>query len=134
MCPRSWICAATWCWRRARFPAEVQPVFANLERNGNPMAATKKQRAAWAKELDVPTMADIAAAGEQIDVLYFVGCMGSYDQRNKKVAAAIVKLLKAAEREVRHPGEGRGVHRRPGAAHRQRIPVPDAGRSRTSRH
>ncbi len=80
----------------SRFPAEIQPVFTNLERNGNPWPLPKKQRGAWAKELDVPTMAEIAATGEQIDVLYFVGCMGSYDQRNKKVAAAIVKLLKAA--------------------------------------
>ena len=80
----------------SRFPAEIQPVFANLEKNGNPWQLPKKQRGAWAKDLDVPTMAEIAAAGERIDVLYFVGCMGSYDQRNKKVAAAIVKLLKAA--------------------------------------
>jgi Fe-S oxidoreductase len=80
----------------ARFPAEVQPVFANLEKNGNPWPYPKKQRGAWAKELDVPTMADVAASGEQIDVLYFMGCMGSYDQRNKKVASAIVTLLKAA--------------------------------------
>jgi Fe-S oxidoreductase len=80
----------------SRFPAEIQPVFTNLERNGNPWPLPKKQRGAWAKDLDVPTMADIAASGEQIDVLYFVGCMGSYDQRNKKVATAIVTLLKAA--------------------------------------
>lgn len=80
----------------SRFPEEVHPVFTSLERNGNPMQQPKKQRAAWARDLDVPSMADVAAAGEQIDVLYFVGCMGSYDQRNKKVAAAIVKLLKAA--------------------------------------
>ncbi|HWE62699.1 MAG TPA: heterodisulfide reductase-related iron-sulfur binding cluster [Chloroflexota bacterium] len=80
----------------SRFPAEVQPVFANLEKNGNPWPYPKKQRGAWARDLDVPAMADIVAAGEQIEVLYFVGCMGSYDQRNKKVATAIVTLLKAA--------------------------------------
>ncbi len=80
----------------SRFPAELQPVFTNLEKNGNPWPLSKKQRGAWAKDLDVPTMSDIAASGETIDVLYFVGCMGSYDQRNKKVAAAIVKILKAA--------------------------------------
>ncbi len=80
----------------SRFPAEVQPVFANLEKNGNPWQLPRKQRGNWAKDLDVPTMADIVGAGETIDVLYFVGCMGSYDQRNKKVATAIIKLLKAA--------------------------------------
>ena len=80
----------------SRFPPEIQPVFANLEKNGNPWQLPKKQRGVWAKDLAVPTMAEVAASGEQIDVLYFVGCMGSYDQRNKKVAAAIVKLLKAA--------------------------------------
>ena len=79
----------------SRFPEEIIPVFASLEKNGNPPQQPKKQRAAWAKDLDVPLLADLAE-GEQIEVLYFVGCMGSYDQRNKKVAAAIVTLLKAA--------------------------------------
>ena len=80
----------------SRFPAEVRPVFENLERNGNPWQISKKQRAAWAADLEVPLMADVAAAGGQIEVLYFVGCMGSFDQRNKKVAQAVVRLLKAA--------------------------------------
>ena len=36
------------------------------------------------------------AENPEADVLYWVGCMGSFDERNKKVATAVAKILKAA--------------------------------------
>jgi Fe-S oxidoreductase len=46
----------------------------------------------WAKDLNVRELAE----GDEVDVLYFVGCAASYDQRNKKVARAFVKLMQKA--------------------------------------
>ena len=43
--------------------------------------------------IKVPTMAEYAAAGKKPEVLFFVGCMGSFDDRAKKVTKAFVKLL-----------------------------------------
>ncbi|MCF8258290.1 MAG: (Fe-S)-binding protein [Flavobacteriales bacterium] len=43
--------------------------------------------------LKVPTMADMMAAGETPDVLFWVGCAGSFDDRAKKITKAIVKIL-----------------------------------------
>ena len=43
--------------------------------------------------LEVKTMADMAAAGETPDVLFWVGCSGSFDQRAQKVTRAFVKIL-----------------------------------------
>jgi Fe-S oxidoreductase len=80
----------------SRFPPEVIAVFNNLEKNGNPWQMSRSTRGDWAKELGVRTMAEVARSGDEIEVLYFVGCMGSYDQRNKKVAAAVCKALQAA--------------------------------------
>jgi heterodisulfide reductase subunit D len=44
-------------------------------------------------ELKVPTMAEMAAAGETPEVLFWVGCAGSFDDRYKKVTIAFVKIL-----------------------------------------
>ena len=43
--------------------------------------------------LKVPTMAEMLAAGEQPDVLFWVGCAGSFDDRAKKITKAVVKIL-----------------------------------------
>ncbi len=43
--------------------------------------------------LRVPTMAEYMAEGKQPEVLFWVGCMGSFDDRAKKVTKAFVKLL-----------------------------------------
>jgi len=44
-------------------------------------------------ELKVPTMAEMMAAGTQPDVLFWVGCAGSFDDRAKKITRSFVKIL-----------------------------------------
>ena len=46
--------------------------------------------------LKVPTMADFMAQGKQPEVLFWVGCAGSFDDRAKKITKALVKLLNNA--------------------------------------
>lgn len=75
------------------FPQEVTSLLNNIERNGNPWEISNDKRAEWAAGLDIPLLAENPDA----DVLYWVGCMGSFDQRNKKVATAVAKVLKAAQ-------------------------------------
>jgi Fe-S oxidoreductase len=72
------------------FPAEAQLACRNIEKNANPWGVGNQNRANWAKELDVP----IAGAGELGEYLYWVGCAGSFDDRNQKVSKAIVRLLR----------------------------------------
>jgi len=43
--------------------------------------------------IKVPTMAEMMAAGEVPEVLFWVGCAGSFDDRAKKITKAIVKIL-----------------------------------------
>jgi Fe-S oxidoreductase len=76
----------------SRFPAELQPAFRNLENNGNPWQMSWQTRTEWAKDLGVRVMSDVNEA----EYLYWVGCYGSFDERNKKVARAFVTLLKMA--------------------------------------
>ena len=76
----------------SRFPEELKPTFRNLEANGNPWQLSSSTRAEWAADLGVKLMGDAA----QAEYLYWVGCYGSFDQRNRKVARAFVRLLQAA--------------------------------------
>ena len=46
---------------------------------------------------NIPTMAELAAQGKQPEVLFWVGCAGSFDERAKKITKAFVKLLIKAE-------------------------------------
>lgn len=43
--------------------------------------------------MKVPTMAEMTASGEVPEVLFWVGCAGSFDDRAKKITKAIVKIL-----------------------------------------
>ncbi|TXD85040.1 (Fe-S)-binding protein [Subsaximicrobium wynnwilliamsii] len=45
------------------------------------------------EQLNVPTMAEFMAAGKKPEVLFWVGCAGSFDDRAKKITKAFVKLL-----------------------------------------
>ncbi|HLW15542.1 MAG TPA: (Fe-S)-binding protein, partial [Flavobacteriaceae bacterium] len=46
--------------------------------------------------LRVPTMAEFLAKGEKPEVLFWVGCAGSFDDRAKKITKALVKVLNQA--------------------------------------
>ena len=49
------------------------------------------------EELKVPTMAELFAAGKQPEVLFWVGCAGSFDDRAKRITKAFVKILQKAD-------------------------------------
>ncbi|MFL5577354.1 MAG: heterodisulfide reductase-related iron-sulfur binding cluster [Gemmatimonadaceae bacterium] len=80
----------------SRFPAEVQPAFESLERNGSPWAFNPADRGLWAEGLEINTMAELMEKGERPDILFWVGCMGSFDDRAKKITVAFARILKAA--------------------------------------
>jgi heterodisulfide reductase subunit D len=48
-------------------------------------------------QYNVPTMAELAAKGESPEVLFWVGCAGSFDDRYKRVTKAFVKILNAVQ-------------------------------------
>src|SRR3990170_2317698 len=79
-----------------RIPEEAQGMLRNLETNYNPWGIGWDQRARWAEGLGVKTAAEAAAAGEAVEVLYWVGCAASFDDRNRKVAQSFARLLQKA--------------------------------------
>jgi len=84
------------------FPTSVKGVRAAagcLVSEGNPLGSSRSERDAWAAGLSVKPYA------EGMELLYFVGCYGSYDPRMQKVAAATVKVLQKAGVEFGILGE-----------------------------
>jgi Fe-S oxidoreductase len=80
----------------SRFPEEVTPAFESMEQRGSPWAFDPGDRGKWAEGMNIPTMAELAARGERAEVLYWVGCMGSFDDRARKTTVAFAKILQAA--------------------------------------
>jgi Fe-S oxidoreductase len=76
----------------ASFPKELKQTFKNLESKGNPWGLPTKDRAKWADGLDIPLLADKPDA----EYVFWVGCAGAYDERQKKVSRALVNLLREA--------------------------------------
>ncbi len=74
------------------FPAELMKPFNGIETNGNPWNMSQMDRANWSEGLDAPLIGDHPDA----EVLYWVGCAASYDDRAKKIARATVQLLQHA--------------------------------------
>jgi Fe-S oxidoreductase len=80
----------------SKFPPELQTVFKNMESNFSPWAMSPDERVNWSADATSPVkkMADVA--GEPLDYLFWVGCAGSFDDRNKKVSKALVNLMNKA--------------------------------------
>ncbi len=73
-------------------PTEVQATFRNMETNYNPWGIGFDSRADWCKDMGVKMFSDHPTA----EYLYFVGCAGSFDDRNKKIATSLVRILQKA--------------------------------------
>ncbi len=80
----------------SRFPEEMMPAFESMETSGSPWAFDPGDRGKWAEGMQIPTMAELAERGERPEVLYWVGCMGSFDDRAKKTTVAFARILQAA--------------------------------------
>ena len=82
----------------SNFPAELGNAYRSMENQGNPWGMNQAERADWAKDLDVDVLDPGAAFNHEY--LYWVGCAGSFDDKNKKVTQAMAKLLKRADIDV----------------------------------
>lgn len=77
----------------ADFSPEVSRTFKNMENNSNPWGISSSYRGDWADGLDIPMLSELA---EPPEYLFWVGCAGSFDDRQKKVSQAFAKILKNA--------------------------------------
>jgi Fe-S oxidoreductase len=79
----------------SNFPTELGNAYRSMENSGNPWGMSQSDRDAWTSKVDGVKVVD---GSEPIDVdyLYWVGCAGSFDDKNQKVSIAMAKLLQRA--------------------------------------
>ncbi|PLX95351.1 MAG: electron transfer flavoprotein [Desulfuromonas sp.] len=75
----------------ARFPEELLNLFENMEQRSNPWGIAPSERTKWCTQLDAKPF----VAGET-EYLFFVGCAGAFDTRNKHVTVALSMIMDAA--------------------------------------
>ena len=63
-----------------------------MQSSGNPWGLPAAERGNWSEGIGAPTVKENA----NFELLYWIGCAGSYDRRAQRVARAVVKLLKHA--------------------------------------
>jgi Fe-S oxidoreductase/nitrate reductase gamma subunit len=83
----------------SNFPAELGNAYRAMENQGNPWGMNQGDRADWAKNLDGVTVVDPGSAFDH-EYLYWVGCAGSFDDKNRKVTQAMAKLMSRAGIDV----------------------------------
>ena len=76
---------------KGRIHPNVKTALESTFRQGNPLKLPRSDRANWAKDLQVKSIAEQGA-----EYLYYVGCTPSYDPRGQKVARSIVKIMNTA--------------------------------------
>jgi Fe-S oxidoreductase len=79
------------------FPVEAEPMLRDVERSSNPWGKPQTERAAWAEGLGVRVLEPGDPAPE---VLYWVGCAASFDDRARRGAESTAGLLQAAGVDV----------------------------------
>ena len=77
---------------KATFPEELINFFENSEQRFNPWGIAPSERTKWAQGLDIKILSD----GAKVDYLFFVGCAGAFDSRNRQVAVAVSHILNVA--------------------------------------
>lgn len=79
--------------------ADAQRAMTNIERQGNPWGLNRKEKENWRElreDVHIPTVKEMQKAGEEFEYLFWVGSMGSFDNRSQKIALAFARLLNEA--------------------------------------
>ncbi|MCC9024328.1 heterodisulfide reductase-related iron-sulfur binding cluster [Bacillus nakamurai] len=82
-----------------KMDSDAQRAMTSIERQGNPWGLNRKEREIWreqAADTEIPTVKEMKKQEKEFEYLFWVGSMGSYDNRSQKIAIAFAKLLNEA--------------------------------------
>ncbi|HEX9643918.1 MAG TPA: heterodisulfide reductase-related iron-sulfur binding cluster [Acidimicrobiia bacterium] len=77
------------------FPSELGKAYVSMENSSNVYGMDQSRRGDWTDELDFPVKL-LGEPGVEAEYLYWVGCAGSFDDRNRKVTLSTARLLQRA--------------------------------------
>jgi Fe-S oxidoreductase len=78
------------------FPTELGQAFRSMENSSNPWGMSQSERTDWTKGVEGIRVID-GTDPLEAEYLYWVGCAGSFDDKNKKVTQAMAKLMQRAD-------------------------------------
>ncbi len=76
---------------KSKFPEELLLFFENMEQRSNPWGIAPAERTKWAADISVKPF----EAG-QTEYLFYVGCAGAFDARNRQTTLSMAKILDKA--------------------------------------
>jgi Fe-S oxidoreductase len=79
----------------SNFPTELGNAYRSMENASNPWGMNQADRGAWTEKLDDVAIVDPGDAFNH-EYLYWVGCAGSFDDKNQKVTQATARLMQKA--------------------------------------
>ncbi|OIK21362.1 heterodisulfide reductase-related iron-sulfur binding cluster [Bacillus amyloliquefaciens] len=81
-----------------KMDSDAQRAMTSIERQGNPWGLNRKERENWREQADteIPTVKEMKKQDKEFEYLFWVGSMGSYDNRSQKIAVSFAKLLNEA--------------------------------------
>jgi Fe-S oxidoreductase len=79
----------------SNFPTELGNAYRSMENSSNPWGMSQSDRAAWTSKVEGVDIVDGSSPLEH-EYLYWVGCAGSFDDKNQKVTIAMAKLMQRA--------------------------------------
>ncbi len=77
---------------KAEFPPELLNLFENTEQRFNPWGIAPGERGKWSQDREIKILVDNAT----VEYLFFVGCSGAFDSRNRQTSLALAKILNTA--------------------------------------
>lgn len=81
----------------ADMPAELVELYRNLEISGDPWGYGAEKRTIWTEGLDIPVLSEMKPGEmEQIDLLFWVGCTGAFDDQYRGTVRSFARVLKQA--------------------------------------
>jgi len=85
---------------KGRADADVTRIIRSMETQGNPFGS-QITRVDWVKSLDVPVLDE----GDSCDVLYWIGCLTTFDEDKQKIATDLIHILNKTEIDFRVLGK-----------------------------
>ncbi|ARW40913.1 MULTISPECIES: heterodisulfide reductase-related iron-sulfur binding cluster [Bacillus] len=81
-----------------KMDSDAQRAMTSIERQGNPWGLNRKERENWREQTDteILTVKEMKKQDKEFEYLFWVGSMGSYDNRSQKIAVSFAKLLNEA--------------------------------------
>jgi len=80
----------------SEFPTELGKAFVAMENQSNPWGLSQQARSDWTSELDFEVPVFGQNGVDSAEYLWFVGCAGSFDDRNTATSVALARLMRRA--------------------------------------